>query len=106
MIPGLTKKSVIPDNSFRKQISLTFRNRLPSTHIHLQKKEILFLLLITIPLELKTETSILHVGLISIDKGVSGQEAAAQFKETVDKSMLKFKPYRVAIGKTGPVKNG
>ena len=42
MIPGLTNQLVMPDTSFRKQISLTFRSRLPSTHIHLQKKRYYF----------------------------------------------------------------
>ena len=54
----------------------------------------------------KTETLIVHVGHNSIDKGVSGQEAATQLKETVDKSMQKFKPHRVAICKIGPIEDG
>ena len=51
----------------------------------------------------KTETLI--VGHNSIDKGVSGQEAATQLKETVDKCMQNFKPRRVAICKIGPAKD-
>ena len=47
-----------------------------------------------------------HVGHNSIDEGVSGQEAATQLKETVDKCMPKFKSHRVAICKIGPVKDG
>ena len=43
------------------------------------------------------EKLIVHVGHNSIDKGVSGQEATTQFKETVCKCMLIFKPHRVAI---------
>ena len=54
----------------------------------------------------KTETLIVHVGHNSIDKVVSGQEAATQLKETVDKCMQKFKSYRVAICKIGPVEDG
>ena len=42
----------------------------------------------------------------SIDKVVSGGEAATQLKETVDNYLLKIKPYRVAISKIGPVKDG
>ena len=52
------------------------------------------------------ETLIVHVGHNSIDKGVSGQEAAIQLKETVDKCLQKFKPHLVAISKIGPVKDG
>ena len=52
------------------------------------------------------ETLIVHVRHNPIDEGVSGQEAATQLKETVDKRMQKFKPHRVAICKIGPVKDG
>ena len=52
------------------------------------------------------ETLFVHIGHNSIDKGVSGQEAATQLKETVDKCMQKIKLHRVAISKIGPVKDG
>ena len=42
----------------------------------------------------------------STDKVVSGGVEATQLKETVDIFMLKIKPYRVAITKIGPVKDG
>ena len=56
--------------------------------------------------EAKRETLIVHVNHNSIHKGVSGQEAATQFKETVEKCMQKFKTHCVAICKIGPVKYG
>ena len=54
----------------------------------------------------KTETLVLHAGHYSIDKGLSGQDAAMQMKDTVDKCMKKLKPHRVAVCKISPVKDG
>ena len=54
----------------------------------------------------KTETLVLHAGHNSIDKGLSGQDAAMQIKDTVDKCMKKLKPYRVAVCKISPAKDG
>ena len=53
----------------------------------------------------KTETLVLHAGHNSIDKGLSGQDAAMQMKVTVDKCMKKLKPHRVAVCKFSPVKD-
>ena len=53
----------------------------------------------------KTETLFVHVVHNSIDKSVSGQEAATQPKEAVDKCMLKSKPHLVAICKISPLKD-
>ena len=54
----------------------------------------------------KTETLVLHAGHNAIDKGLSGQDAAMQMKDTVDKCMKKLKPHRVAVCKISPVKEG
>ena len=54
----------------------------------------------------KTETLVLHVGHNSIDKGLSGQDAAMQMKDTVDKCMKKLKPHHLAVCKISPVKDG
>ena len=48
----------------------------------------------------------LSVKFHTIDKGVFGQEAATQLKETVDKCIQKFTPLRVALCKIVPVKDG
>ena len=54
----------------------------------------------------KTENLELHAGHNSIDKGLSGQDATMQMKDTVDKCMKKLKPHRVAVCKISPVKDG
>ena len=53
----------------------------------------------------KMETLALHAGHNSIDKGLSGQDAAMQMKDTVDKCMKKLKPHRVAVCEISPVKD-
>ena len=60
----------------------------------------------TYSLGAKTETLVLHAGHNSIDKGLSGQDAAMQMKDTIDKCMKKLKPHRVAVCKISPVKEG
>ena len=52
------------------------------------------------------ETLVLHSGHNSIDKSLSGQDAAMQTKDTVDMCMTELKPHRVAVYKISPVKDG
>ena len=40
------------------------------------------------------------------DGGLTGKETCEQFRETIEKSVKKFKPHRVAACKITPVKNG
>ena len=47
----------------------------------------------------KTETLVLHAGDNSIDKVLSGQDAAFQIKDTVDRCIKKLKPHQVAAFK-------
>ena len=51
----------------------------------------------------KTETLVLHAGHQSIDKGLSGQNAAMQMKGTIGKCIKKVEPHRVAVLKISHV---
>ena len=54
----------------------------------------------------ETESLVLHAGHNSIDKSLSGQDAAMQMKDTVHKCMKKLKLHRVAVCTISPVKDG
>ena len=54
----------------------------------------------------KRETLELQAGHNSIDKGLSGQDAAMQKKDTVDNCMKNSKPHRVAVCKISPIMDG
>ena len=106
MVPRFAKQLVISDSTFRK---VNQHDISQQTAIHSYSSATIGDISNVVDCYspgAKTETLIVHVGHNSIDKGVSGQEAATQLKETVDKCMQKFKPHRVAISKIGPVKDG
>ena len=47
----------------------------------------------------------MHVGHDASDGGLTRKEICEQFRETIEKSVKKFKPHRVAACKITPVKN-
>ena len=106
MVPRFAKQVVISDSTFRK---VNQHDISQQTAIHSYSSttlgDISNLVGCYSP-GAKTETLNVHVGRNSIDKGVSGQEAATQLKEKIDKRMQKFKPHRVALCKIGLVNDG
>ena len=53
-----------------------------------------------------TETLVINAGKNSIDKGLYGQDASMQMKDTVDKCTKMLKPHRAVVCKNSPVKDG
>ena len=106
VIPRFVKQLLISDSTLRK---INQQDISQQTAIHLYSSATIKdkgNVVETYSPGAKTENLVLHAGYNSIDQGLSGQDAAMQMKDTVDKCMKKLKPRRVAVCKISPVKDG
>ena len=106
MIPRFAKQLLISDSTYRK---INQQDISQQTAIHSYSSATIKnigIVVGTYSPGAKTETLVLHAGKNSIDKRLSGQDAAMQMKGTVDECMKKFKPHRVTVCKISLVKDG